>query len=70
MDYLLRPKQVKGCDFGRSLYIVEDIKAGEKFTKENIRSIRHGNGMHPNYLKEIIETISVREWEKGELLIF
>jgi pseudaminic acid synthase len=54
VDYTLTEKQRKGRDFCRSLYVVEDIKAGDILTKENIRSIRPGFGMHPKFYKEII----------------
>jgi pseudaminic acid synthase len=54
IDYRLTPKQAKGKDFSRSLYVVRDIKAGELITEENVRSIRPGFGMHPKYYKEII----------------
>jgi len=38
----------------RSLYAVEEIKKGEKFTFDNIKSIRPCYGMHPKYLNKII----------------
>ena len=54
VDYTLTEKQVKGKDFSRSLYIVEDIKAGDLLTDKNVRSIRPGFGLHPKYLKDIL----------------
>jgi len=54
VDYKLTEKQNKGKDFSRSIYVVDDIKAGGVITEKNVRSIRPGFGMHPKYLKSII----------------
>lgn len=54
VDYTLTEKQKKGREFSRSLYIVEDIKAGEVFTEKNVRSIRPGFGLEPKFYKDII----------------
>ena len=54
VDFTLTDKQIKGKDFSRSLYIVNDIKKGDVLTKENIRSIRPGFGLHPKYLNFVL----------------
>lgn len=47
-------KESENIIFRKSLFAVEDIKKGEKFTARNIRSIRPGHGLEPKYLKKII----------------
>jgi pseudaminic acid synthase len=40
--------------FRRSLFVVEDVKRGEMFTRKNVRSIRPADGLHPRHLDEIL----------------
>ena len=51
--------------FARSLYIVKDIKKGEKFTPENIRSIRPSNGLHPKYYEKILGKVATCDLKFG-----
>ena len=60
------PAGIKGREFSRSLYVAEDIKAGEKFTEENVRSVRPGFGSHPRYLPEILGKTAARDLQAGE----
>lgn len=46
--------QIKGRRYARSLYVAEDIKAGEVITEKNVRSVRPGYGLHPKYLLNIL----------------
>ena len=66
VDYKMTEKQAKGRDFSRSIYVSEDIKEGELFTEENLRSVRPGFGMHPKFLKNYLGKISEKNYEKGE----
>ena len=66
VDYTLTAKQAKGKDFSRSLYVVEDMKAGDVITEINVRSIRPGFGLHPKYLKDILGKTVNGDLEKGE----
>jgi len=68
VDYQLSEKQVRGKDYCRSLYIVEDIKVGNEINKNNIRSIRPGYGLHPRHYNEVLGKIVKRDLEKGDRL--
>ncbi|MBQ2611692.1 pseudaminic acid synthase [bacterium] len=49
----------------RSLYVVKNIKKGEIFTSQNIRSIRPNRGMHPKFYEEILGKKSSCDLEFG-----
>lgn len=68
VDYNLSDKQLKGRDFSRSLYVVEDIAAGEILTEKNVRSIRPGFGMHPKYYHEILGKTAKEDLKRGTAL--
>jgi pseudaminic acid synthase len=68
VNYTLTEKQAKGKDFSRSLYVVKDIKKDELFTKENIRSIRPGFGLHPKYYHKILGKKAAQDIEIGTRL--
>lgn len=46
---------------GRSLYIAKDIKKGDIFTPENLRSVRPAKGLHPRYYEEVLGKKSNRD---------
>ena len=64
--YKLDSSAIKGREFSRSLYIAEDMKAGDVITEQNVRSVRPGYGLHPKYLPEILGKRVNRDLEKGE----
>lgn len=65
VDYTLTEKQAKGKDFSRSLYVVEDMKAGDVITEKNVSSIRPGFGLHPKYYNDILGQKVAISLEKG-----
>ena len=65
VTYELTDKQKKSREHSRSLFVVEDIKKGEVFTKENVKSIRPGFGLPTKYIKDIIGKKSKYDLQKG-----
>ncbi len=65
VNYELNEKAKKNRQFSRSLFVVEDIKKGESFNEKNIRSIRPGFGLHPKYLKDVIDKKALKDIKKG-----
>jgi len=51
--------------FRRSLFVVEDIKAGEQLTIKNVRCIRPGYGLAPKFLPEILCQKASKDIERG-----
>jgi len=65
VNYELTEREKKSIVFRRSLFAVEDIKAGEKFNSKNVRSIRPGDGLPPKYLDTVIGKTATRAIERG-----
>jgi len=55
----------KSLVFRRSLYVVNDMKAGEKFSSENVRAIRPGLGLSPKYLDVVLGQGCSKDVKKG-----
>ena len=66
IDYSMGEKKRKSRQFARSLYVAKDIKRGEVFTEENIRSVRPSFGMHPKYLRNILGQVATRDYSFGD----
>ena len=57
--------KIKGREFSRSLYVAEDVKAGDVVTEKNVRCVRPGYGLHPKYLPQVLAKRFVKDCEKG-----
>jgi N-acetylneuraminate synthase len=59
------PREANSRKFRRSLFVVEDIKKGEPFTKQNVRSIRPAAGLHPRHFNEVLGKRASCDVERG-----
>lgn len=65
VNYPSDPSMIEGRGGCRSLYVAEDMKAGDVITEQNVRSVRPGHGLHPKYLPEILGKRVKCALEKG-----
>jgi len=65
VTYELTEKQKKSREHSRSLFVVKDIKKGEVFTHQNVKSIRPGFGLATKYIGEIVGKRARCDIKKG-----
>jgi N-acylneuraminate-9-phosphate synthase len=68
ISYAVREQEKQSFRFRRSLYIVEDMEAGDEFTEKNLRSIRPGLGLPPKYYDIILGKKIRKDVSRGTAL--
>jgi N-acetylneuraminate synthase len=65
VEYGPTPSEEKSLAFRRSLFVVQDMKVGDVFTTENVRSIRPAHGLHTRHLNEVLGRKAARNIQRG-----
>jgi len=55
----------KSLLYRRSLYVAEDMRAGDVFTAQNLRVVRPGEGLHPRYYEQLLGRRINRDAKRG-----
>jgi N-acetylneuraminate synthase len=63
--YDRKPAEEASVKYRRSIYFVEDLKAGQVIEKKHIRRIRPGYGLAPKYESSILGKIATKDIERG-----
>jgi len=65
VHYGVSEREAASRVFRRSLFVVADVKAGEPFTAQNVRSIRPGHGLPPKVLDLVVGRRAARAIARG-----
>jgi pseudaminic acid synthase len=70
ITYEMDEKKLENRKFARSLFVAKDIKKGEVFTAQNIRSVRPGAGISPKYMKDVLGRKAKKDLSFGTPMSF
>jgi N-acetylneuraminate synthase len=65
VNYGYSAKEGANRIFRRSLFVSEDIRAGETLTEKNVRSVRPAHGLHTRHLPEVLGKKAKKDLKKG-----
>jgi pseudaminic acid synthase len=65
VQYAPTPHEAESLVFRRSLFVVRDVRKGEPFTLDNVRSIRPGHGLAPKHLPQVLGRVASRDVARG-----
>lgn len=68
VNYTVTEKEAASRVFRRSLFVVKDMKAGDIFTTDNLRSIRPGQGLHTRNLNHVLGKKALQDIKRGDPL--
>jgi len=64
--FIRNKSEDKSKIFRRSIYVIKDIKKGEKFNKNNIKRRRPNIGLEPKYYDYLLNKKSLKNYKYGE----
>ena len=70
VQYGVSEQEKTNTCFRRSLFVVQDIAAGEVLTPQNIRSIRPAYGLKPKYYQQVLGKKAKHDLKRGTPLSF
>jgi len=68
VNYDRKQSELGNLKFRRSLYVVKDIQQGERFTSDNVRSVRPAAGMAPKHYEAVLASTASQNIEAGTAL--
>ena len=63
--WVIQKSEAESRRLRRSLYIVAEVKPGDVATDENIRAIRPGEGLSPEFLRDVYGKKFNANYKKG-----
>ena len=65
VNYTVQAREAASRTLRRSLFVVQDVRAGELLSKDNVRCIRPGHGLHPRHLEEVLGGTAAQDIAAG-----
>lgn len=65
IDFEVSDREKSNSVFRRSIFVVEDMKAGDQFTRQNTRIIRPAFGLAPKYIEAVLGKEAAKDIQRG-----